>query len=197
LGFSGERTAQNRGKTGKAGDIDILELPNIHFESKHDESFDVGVELLEKALNQAENDASHADKPKFPVVFWKRNHVKFRMTFRAELVENPGDAPHRYAVTVTDPQAIRIFLLKTQLMYDNRFGDKGASQERFRQNEHNPKREDFSTYKVPAPSLEERKLAPAQTRESLEKADNNARQLLARSVSQGAAQLLADTSSGP
>lgn len=76
LGFTANRTAQNRGKTGECGDIEVKELPSIHFEVKHRQGIDLGTNELTKAMTQAENECL----VKHPVVLWKRNGTDWRMT---------------------------------------------------------------------------------------------------------------------
>lgn len=78
LGFTANRTAQNRGKTGECGDIEVKELPSIHFEIKHRAGIDLGTKELDKAYEQARAESGE----KSPVVLWKRNGTDWRMTIR-------------------------------------------------------------------------------------------------------------------
>lgn len=78
LGFTANRTAQNRGKTGECGDIEVKELPSIHFEVKHRQGIDLGTNELTKACMQAEKEGGL----KTPAVLWKRNGTDWRMTVR-------------------------------------------------------------------------------------------------------------------
>lgn len=65
-GYDCQRTAQNRGKTGEAGDVEGL--PGIHIEVKRTEKFS-----LYEALEQAKRDATAKGEGDMPVVFHRKN----------------------------------------------------------------------------------------------------------------------------
>lgn len=66
FGYESHRTAQCRGDTGQAADVEGL--PGIHIEVKRTESF-----RLYEALNQAKHDAAMAGGRDLPAVFHRKN----------------------------------------------------------------------------------------------------------------------------
>ncbi len=79
MGFSGvRRTAQYRGNVREgAPDVECDELPHIHLEVKRVERL-----AVEKAMKQAEADASH--KLHLPVLLHRQNQTEWLMTIRLE-----------------------------------------------------------------------------------------------------------------
>lgn len=65
-GYEAHRTAQFRGNTGDAGDVEGV--PGIHIEAKHQERM-----CLYDWYEQAERDARAEGKGNFPVVIHKQN----------------------------------------------------------------------------------------------------------------------------
>lgn len=74
-GFDVQRTAQCKGKTGAAGDIEGL--PGIHIEVKHVERLN-----LREAMAQSIRDAEAEGKDKFPIVAHKKNNAEWLVTMR-------------------------------------------------------------------------------------------------------------------
>lgn len=76
-GFDCNRTAQFKGNTGRADDIEGIDY--IHAEVKF-------VELLNisKAMEQAEHDALMSDRVAFPTVFHKKSREPLRVTMNFE-----------------------------------------------------------------------------------------------------------------
>ena len=66
-GYDAHRTAQFKGKTGAAGDVEGV--PGIHIECKHQERMN-----LYDWMNQSIDDASAEDKGNLPVVIHKANN---------------------------------------------------------------------------------------------------------------------------
>lgn len=61
----------------------------IHFEVKGNEAIDVGTKALADAVVQAIEDAKAQHRGKKPVVLWKKNRTKWRLSFvdgRGEIV---------------------------------------------------------------------------------------------------------------
>lgn len=76
-GFNAERTAQYRGNTGQAGDV---EGPaGIHIEAKHQEKM-----RLYDWMEQAVRDADAEGKGNLPVVIHKQNYKDVLVTMRWE-----------------------------------------------------------------------------------------------------------------
>ena len=76
-GFQAERTAQYRGNTGQAGDV---EGPaGIHIEAKHQEKM-----RLYDWMEQAVRDAEAEGKGNLPVVIHKQNYKDVLVTMRWE-----------------------------------------------------------------------------------------------------------------
>lgn len=73
-GFDCRRTAQYCGKTGEAADI--VGLPGIHAEVKRVEKLN-----LDKAMEQAINDAKDGEKP---TVFHRKNRQPWKVTMLLE-----------------------------------------------------------------------------------------------------------------
>lgn len=118
LGFTANRTAQNRGKTGECGDIEVKELPHVHFEIKHRRGIDLGTKELSDAIKQASREAG---VNKDPVVLWKRNGVCWRMT--APIVDVKTRAV--FWMTTTDPQDIQMHLLARATEIDTKGAQEG------------------------------------------------------------------------
>lgn len=70
-GYEARRTAQYCGNTGEASDV--VGLPGIHIEAKHQESM-----RLYEWMAQAKSDARGTNE--FPVVFHKRNYSDILVT---------------------------------------------------------------------------------------------------------------------
>ena len=66
-GYEAQRTAQNRGKTGEAGDVEGLQ--GIHVEVKRTESL-----RLWEALAQSQRDAAADKRGGLPIVAHRRNN---------------------------------------------------------------------------------------------------------------------------
>lgn len=77
-GYEAHRTAQYRGNTGQAGDVEGV--PGIHIEAKHQERMS-----LYDWMEQSENDARAEGKGNLPVVIHKANNkpVLVTMTFES------------------------------------------------------------------------------------------------------------------
>lgn len=67
------RTAQFKGNTGQAGDVEGIDY--IHIEVKFKESLN-----LNEAMEQAINDSSLSDRKGFPTVFHKKNNKPLMVT---------------------------------------------------------------------------------------------------------------------
>lgn len=76
-GYDCHRTAQYRGNTGAAGDVEGL--PGIHIEVKRTESLRPW-----DYMGQAVHDAAEAGKDELPIVAWKRNDYPWMVIMRAE-----------------------------------------------------------------------------------------------------------------
>lgn len=70
-GYEARRTAQYCGNTGDASDV--VGLPYIHIEAKHDERLNIY-----KAVDQAKNDAKAGGN--LPAVFHKKNRKEILVT---------------------------------------------------------------------------------------------------------------------
>lgn len=77
MGYDTHRTAQFRGNTGAAGDVEGL--PGIHVEVKRTEALKVW-----DYMAQSIHDAAESGKGKIPVVAWRRNDHAWLMILRAE-----------------------------------------------------------------------------------------------------------------
>lgn len=66
-GYDAKRTAQFRGNTGAAGDVEGL--PGIHAEVKRTEALRVW-----DYMNQSKHDAVAAAKGEIPIVAWRKNN---------------------------------------------------------------------------------------------------------------------------
>ena len=76
-GYDAHRTAQFKGKTGAAGDVEGVS--RIHIECKHQERMN-----LYDWMQQSVNDASAEDKGNLPVVIHKANNKPVLVTMRFE-----------------------------------------------------------------------------------------------------------------
>ena len=76
-GYDAHRTAQFRGNTGAAGDVEGL--PGIHQEVKRVEHLN-----LVQAMMQSANDAAEEDKGNLPIVAHRKNRLGWLVTMRAE-----------------------------------------------------------------------------------------------------------------
>jgi Holliday junction resolvase len=76
-GYDCKRTAQYRGNTGDAGDVEGL--PHIHIEVKRTE-----VLRAWDYMTQAIHDAGEAGKDQLPIVAWKKNDHPWMVMMRAE-----------------------------------------------------------------------------------------------------------------
>lgn len=74
-GYEARRTAQYCGNTGDASDV--VGLPGIHIEAKHQETM-----RLYDWISQAKRDA--AGKGNLPAVFHKKNHAEILVTMTLE-----------------------------------------------------------------------------------------------------------------
>ncbi len=74
-GYEARRTAQYCGNTGEASDV--VGLPGIHIEAKHQESM-----RLYEWMAQAKRDARGTNE--FPVVFHKRNYSDILVTMELD-----------------------------------------------------------------------------------------------------------------
>ena len=104
LGFTASRGAQHRGGAGSP-DIECNSLPYVHIECKGVAAMDLGTELLEQALDQAEKDCSCTRKT--PVVLWRPPRKSWRLSYRVSI----NESSKFYAVTVCGPEPIRESLL--------------------------------------------------------------------------------------
>lgn len=102
IGFAARRSAQHCGKAGQA-DIEVDSLPMIHFEIKGNEGIDIGTKLLADACAQADRDRA---KNTCPVVLWKRNRTKWRLTYPLRV-----DRDYEAWTTLTDSEGIRRALI--------------------------------------------------------------------------------------
>lgn len=108
LGFESAKRTQQYNGLGK-GDVECPdELPDVHIESKvgNAKKWDVGVDLIDKAVAQARRDAD--GKPW--VVMWKPDRKCWRLTTEMQ----PEGYPRSLA-TVTDPETIAAILISKQL----------------------------------------------------------------------------------
>ena len=76
-GYDCHRTAQYRGNTGAAGDVEGL--PGIHMEVKRTEALRPW-----DYMDQAARDAGEAGKGQLPIVAWKKNNHKWMVLMKAE-----------------------------------------------------------------------------------------------------------------
>lgn len=76
-GFESRRTAQYCGNTGDASDV--VGLPGIHVEAKHQETM-----RLYEWMEQAERDAAAGGEGNKPVVFHKKNNHEILVTMQLE-----------------------------------------------------------------------------------------------------------------
>lgn len=76
-GYKAHRTAQYKGNTGQAGDVEGI--PYIHIEAKHQERME-----LYKWYEQAEADARAEGKNNLPVVIHKANRKPVLVTMNFE-----------------------------------------------------------------------------------------------------------------
>ena len=76
-GYDAHRTAQFRGNTGAAGDVEGL--PGIHQEVKRVEHLNIV-----QAMMQSANDAAKEDKGNLPIVAHRKNRLGWLVTMRAE-----------------------------------------------------------------------------------------------------------------
>lgn len=76
-GFKCNRTAQFKGNTGRADDIEGIDY--IHAEVKFVENLSIS-----KAMEQAERDCKASKRDAFPVVFHKRAREPLRITMNFE-----------------------------------------------------------------------------------------------------------------
>ena len=100
FGLEAERNAQQY-KGGGAANADVLcpALPCVHFEVKRNEAMQVGTDLLEKAMRQAEKDAGD----RMPLVLWRRNRMRWQATMRVHGICATFDAEQLVeAVLMTD-----------------------------------------------------------------------------------------------
>lgn len=74
-GYECNRTAQFKGNTGRADDIEGIDY--IHCEVKFVEKLN-----LEEAMNQAIRDSLASDRKAFPTVFHKKNYKELLVTMR-------------------------------------------------------------------------------------------------------------------
>lgn len=72
-GFDAHRTAQYKGNTGQAGDIEGV--PHLHIEAKHQERMN-----QYDWMEQSTHDATAEDKGNLPVVIHKGNHKPVLVT---------------------------------------------------------------------------------------------------------------------
>lgn len=76
-GYEVSRTAQYRGNTGQAGDVEGL--AGIHVEVKNQERLN-----LREAITQSVEDCAAEGKGKLPIVAHKKNREPWLITMRAE-----------------------------------------------------------------------------------------------------------------
>ena len=76
-GYQCNRTAQFKGNTGQAGDVEGIDY--IHIEVKFKESLN-----LNEAMEQAINDSSLSENKGFPTVFHKKNNKPLMVTMLFE-----------------------------------------------------------------------------------------------------------------
>ncbi len=76
-GYACSRTAQCRGNTGAAGDVEGL--PGIHMEVKRTEALRPWDYMV-----QAAHDAHEAGRGELPIVAWKKNDYPWMVLMRAE-----------------------------------------------------------------------------------------------------------------
>ena len=80
-GYDCSRTAQYRGNTGAAGDVEGL--PGIHMEVKRTESLRPW-----DYMSQAIYDARQSGKGALPIVAWKKNNHPFMYAERQEILSS-------------------------------------------------------------------------------------------------------------
>jgi Holliday junction resolvase len=73
FGFDVHRSQQYCGKTGEAADL--VGLPGVHIECKRVEQLNI-----DKAMEQAINDAEMAEKKEMPAVFHRKNGKPWKVT---------------------------------------------------------------------------------------------------------------------
>lgn len=76
-GYQCNRTAQFKGNTGRADDIEGIDY--IHVEVKFVEKLN-----MENAMKQAIRDSKESDRKAFPTVFSKKNNEELLVTMRFE-----------------------------------------------------------------------------------------------------------------
>lgn len=76
-GYQCNRTAQFKGNTGRADDIEGIEY--IHAEVKFVENLNIN-----KAMEQAVRDSDASDRKAMPTVFHKKNYKELMVTMRFE-----------------------------------------------------------------------------------------------------------------
>lgn len=76
-GYECNRTAQFKGNTGRADDIEGIDY--IHAEVKFVESLNIS-----KAMEQAKRDSAASNREAFPTVFHKKNREDLLVTMRFE-----------------------------------------------------------------------------------------------------------------
>lgn len=76
-GYDASRTAQYRGNTGDAGDVEGP--PGLHIEAKHQEQF-----RIYDWMAQSIHDATEEGKGNLPIVIFKKNHHDVLVTMRFE-----------------------------------------------------------------------------------------------------------------
>jgi Holliday junction resolvase len=76
-GYEARRTAQYCGNTGDASDV--IGLPGIHIEAKHQETM-----RLYDWISQAKRDAAANGKGNLPAVFHKKNNAEVLVTMTLE-----------------------------------------------------------------------------------------------------------------
>ena len=76
-GFDVHRSQQYCGKTGEAADL--IGLPGVHIECKRVEQLNI-----DKAMEQAINDAEKAGKGDMPAVFHRKNGKPWKVTMLLE-----------------------------------------------------------------------------------------------------------------
>lgn len=77
MGYDTNRTAQFRGNTGAAGDVEGL--PGIHIEVKRTEALKVW-----DYMTQSIHDAAESGKGEVPIVAWRKNEHPWLIFLRAE-----------------------------------------------------------------------------------------------------------------
>ena len=116
-GYDVHRTAQYRGNTGAAGDVEGL--PYIHCEVKYVQTLSIT-----KAMEQSESDAEAAGNDEFPIVASKRSKEPWLVTMRAmdwiSMVGLYEDLEHVHTVFKTQEKfSIRGTLERAKFLYPN------------------------------------------------------------------------------